>query len=174
MVRVTKKDYHHQTNLVRQTLRKGKALETLLTLMRNDKEASLYMCGSYAAHYYCLVSDDLGFLLSVLPEDSSKAATPGYHPGSAEIYVIINGSLVLQTLENGSLRNECLTQFDVKLISPGKCHRVCYEAGRVAASFIVKTNLKYHPDVVRCHECDYYTNPTECPLNRNWNEERAV
>ena len=171
---VEKEEYNRRTSIISETLSGDHALDTLLSLMREKRESALYTCGKWKAHDYCLVSSDLAVAISVLPEDGPKAAKPGYHPGSTEVYIIFKGSLILESLEDGFLKDECLGQFDVKVILPGKCHRVRNELGREAASFIVKTNPKHEPDVARCNECTYYKSRVECPVYRSWEVEKRL
>ena len=175
MTKVTKEQFDKRTKIFTDTFGSGCSLDKLISLMKKENEAALYLCGKLLddtrPHGCYLVSDDLGFLFSTLPEDGTKAAKPGYHPGSTEIYVIFNGSLVIESLENGDFKEENLEKYYVKTIPPRVCHRVRKQPGKQAASFIIKTNLKYEPDVVRCDECTLHQVDT-CPLYTNWvNEE---
>lgn len=164
--------FEAQSQMVSDTLAStGQALDQLLQLMRQSGEAALYLCGSRVDHAHCLGSEDLGLLLSVLPQDAVKAAVPGFHPGSTEVYVTFQGTLAMECLENQRVVEKSIAQHGVLVLPPGQCHRVRYDRERASASLIVKTNLRQKPGVVRCDECTYYPQNSDCPLYRSWNEE---
>jgi hypothetical protein len=145
-------------------------LADLFGLMRARGEPCVYLCGTRRDHAYALGSDDLGVALSVLPEDGAKAAEPGYHPGGTEVYVVIEGTVVLEVLADGVLeRREC-PPHGVLAIPPGRCHRVP-RSDRRAASLVVKTGIRHEPAVVRCAQCTYYADPRDCTLHRSWADE---
>ena len=93
--------------------------------MRKTGEAALYLIGSRLDHDHCLGSADVGVLLSVLPEDAVKAAVPGYHPGSTEIYVTFQGSLQIEWLtEQRQVDSATVNANELHILQPGVCHRV--------------------------------------------------
>ena len=166
--------YDAQSRMVRDTLATNDhALDGLLDLMRRSGEAALYLCGSRVDHAHCLGSEDVGLLLSVLPQDAAKAAVPGFHPGSTEVYVTFQGRLAMQCLEHPRVVEKSVAQHEVLMIPPGQCHRVRYDAAAASASVIVKTNLRHKPGVVRCDDCTYFSRKDDCPLYRSWNEEQT-
>lgn len=164
--------YAAQSDLVRQALATPEhSLNELLALMRRHGQAAVYLSGSRLDNDYCFGSEDVGMLLSVLPEDATKAAEPGYHPGSTEVYLTFQGNLVMECLENGHVQEKSVDDNAVLVVSPGQCHRVRHDGQRQAASLIVKTNLRHHPSVVRCDTCTYYPDRTTCPLFQRWTVE---
>ncbi|MEN8133255.1 MAG: hypothetical protein ABFS45_24380, partial [Pseudomonadota bacterium] len=97
-----KKHYDRQTKLIKEALATPEhSLNTLLEHMRVEGEATIYLCGTRLDSDYGLGSNDLGTAVSILPEDRLKAAVPGYHPGSTEVYVIFQGSLIMELLDQG-------------------------------------------------------------------------
>ena len=166
-----RKHYDVQSEIVRKALEEN-SLDKLMELMRKDgEESSIYLSGTRIDNGSCFGSDDLGIVISVLPQDGKKASVPGYHPGSTEIYILIQGDFVFEFLSNGTVKKENLYQYYVRIIPPGECHRVRLNKNCTASSLIIKTNLKHKPGVVRCDECGYYRNAEFCPLNRSWKEE---
>ena len=167
--------YQLQSSIIRTALESsGHPLDVLLQLMRSSRESALYLSGTRLDNDYCFGSQELALLLSVLPEDAPKAAEPGYHPGSTEVYVTFQGSLELEYLQEGLLQRRTVGGHDdVLVISPGQCHRVCRNDPGAAASLIAKTNPGYKPGVIRCAECGYYADASLCPLNQSWTRERA-
>ncbi len=164
--------YDIQTKIVRSALdRPGHSLDTLLDLMRTYGEAAVYFCGTRLDNDFGYGSNDVGIALSVLPQDGDKAAEPGYHPGSTEVYVIFQGSLVMEKLKGDSLEISNCGQFDVLVLPPGQCHRVRYEPDRLASSLIVKTNPHHDPKVVRCNYCYHFSDKGQCRLYRSWNKD---
>ena len=164
--------YQRQSEIIKTALTQpGHGLDRLLELMRTNGEGALYLCGTRLDSDYAFGSGDLGTAISVLPEDGPKAAIPGYHPASTEIYIVFQGGLVIESLVEGVLQTTPLEQYEVCIIPPGRCHRVRHDRHRKAASFIVKTNTRQKPGVVRCEECTYYPRLDECPLYRRWLEE---
>ena len=174
--------YDIQTALLREALcpEGCYSLNKLLCLMREkvkegyESTSSIYLCGTRIDSECCFGSDDLGLALSVLPEDGEKAAEPGYHPGSTEVYVTFQGSLIIELLDRGVIGRKTLGQFDVLVIPPGQCHRVRNEPEQKAASLIVKTNSHYEPKALRCEKCTYYKDSKDCPLYRSWDEEKKT
>jgi hypothetical protein len=150
------------------------SLDCLLLLMRHRQEAAIYLSGTRLDNDHCLGSHNIGMLLSVMPEDGTKAAIPGYHPGSTEVYVTFQGEVTLEVLEQGSLLRKTANASSVVVLPPGQCHRVRIEPGRPATSLIVKTNLQHKPAVVRCESCGYFSNPQDCPLHRSWRDDGAA
>jgi len=164
--------YQLQSRLIRETLASPtRGLDLLLAGMRTSGESCVYLCGSRIDNDFGFGSADLGLALSVLPEDGSKAAVPGYHPGGTEVYVVIEGELVLEWLEDGVVRSRPCRQHEVTLIPAGHCHRVRHSPDARAASLIVKTGLDRAPAVVRCTECPRYRAPADCPLHAAWATE---
>jgi mannose-6-phosphate isomerase-like protein (cupin superfamily) len=164
--------YAAQSDIVRQALATPThSLDELLRLMRRSGQAAVYLSGTRLDNEHCFGSGDVGILFSVLPQDA-HAATPGYHPGSTEFYVTFQGSLVMECLEDGQVRDKTVGANEVLVLPPGQCHRVRYDARREAASVIVKTSLSAKPSVVRCADCSYYSDPTACPLSQRWSAEK--
>lgn len=164
--------YAEQSDILKRTLANpAHSLDELLDLMRGSGHGALYIAGTRLDNEYCLGSTDLGMLLSILPEDGQKAAEPGYHPGSTEVYVTFQGSLVMEYLEDGQVREAIVETNQVLTLPPGQCHRVRYEPHRQAASLIVKTRLDTKPSVVRCDDCTYYQDKNECKLHQSWNAD---
>ena len=169
--------YRIQTQVLNEALdTEDHALDVLIRRMREEGPiaSAIYLAGGRIDNDHCFGSKDLGMLVSVLPEDGAKAAKPGYHPGSTEVYVIFQGSLVLESIQQNELHADALGQYEVRVIPPGQCHRVRHEPNREAASFIVKTNLHHKPGVVRCEDCSYYENKTDCSLWRSWKQETSM
>jgi mannose-6-phosphate isomerase-like protein (cupin superfamily) len=166
--------YRVQTDLIRAALgTDGHELDALLAGMEASKnEGTIYLCGRRLDNEYCFGSDDLGLLISKLPKGGAKAGIPGYHPGSTETWVILQGGLTLGWLDQGELRSKSYSRSDVVVIPPGQCHRVDDAFGREAASLIVKTNLRHEPGVVRCQECTHFGTLAECPVRASWLEEK--
>ena len=163
--------YAKQSEIVKQALATpDHSMDALLQLMRQTGEAAVYLSGTRLDNDFCFGSRDVGVLLSVLPQDA-HAFTPGYHPGSAEVYITFQGSLVMECLEDGTVRDKTVGANRALVLPPGQCHRVCYEAQGEAASVIVKTNLSATPSVVRCDDCTYYPDKTTCPLYQRWAEK---
>lgn len=161
--------YAAQSDIISQALATPThSLDGLLGLMRRSGQTAVYLSGTRIDNDYCFGSTDVGMLLSILPQDAQKAAEPGYHPGSTEVYVTFQGSLVVECLEDGRVRDQTTGANDVLVIPPGECHRVRYDARRQAASLIVKTSLSAKPSVVRCDACNYYPDKTACPLHQRW------
>lgn len=164
--------YQRQSEIIKEALAQpGHGLDRLLELMRSCDESALYLSGTRLDSNYAFGSGDLGTALSVLPEDGAKAAIPGYHPASTEIYIVFQGSLTIETLVDGALQTTPLKQYGVCVIPPGRCHRVAQDRHEKAASLIVKTNPRQKPGVVRCAECTYYPQVEGCPLHRRWAED---
>ena len=164
--------YKAQSDVVKQALATpDHSLDALLRLMRITGQSSVYLSGSRLDNDYCFGSTDLGMLLSVLPEDALKAAEPGYHPDSTEVYVTFQGSLAMECLVDGSVEHRNVTRDDILVLPPSQCHRVRLNAQQQAASLIVKTNLMHDPGVIRCDDCTYYRDKTNCPLFQSWNAE---
>jgi hypothetical protein len=165
-----------QTEILAKSFQEGgQSLDALLGLMREQGEAVIYLCGSRLDNDYCLGSHDISFAISVLPQDGCKAARPSYHPGSTEVYVAFQGSLIIESLHQGSIKSEVSGQFNFVVIPPGQCHRVRYEPQREAASLIVKTNPHHEPKAVRCDNCTYYRHPEEdCILCKSWLQEQEI
>jgi hypothetical protein len=152
------------------------SLDDLLNRMRDTRQHAVYLAGTRLDSTYCFGSLDVGILFSVLPEDK-HAPDPGYHPGSTEVYLTFQGSLVMQCLENGKVVEKTVSSNDVLVLPPRQCHRVRYDPEGRAASVIVKTNLRFEPDVLRCkdkngsHQCTKYSDVTTCPLYQRWISE---
>ena len=164
--------YEVQTRLIGDVLAApGQALRQLLASMRSAAEPCLYLAGSRLDNGFAFGSQDIGLAISVLPEDGLKASTPAYHPGSTEIYVLIEGELVLESLEDGVVRQRTCRQHEIAVVPPGQCHRVRRQPGKQAASLIVKTNLAFQPAAVRCADCLYFRTPAQCPLHLSWARE---
>ena len=167
--------YDMQSGLLKDVLNsEGHRLNELLRLMREKNEPVIYLCGTRLDNDFGFGSDDLGLAISVLPQDGDKAAEPGYHPGSTEIYVTFQGSLVIEHLEHNIIKSEPLGQFGIRVILPGQCHRVRNEPQREAASLIIKTNPHHKPGVIRCKDCSYYKNPEDCLFCRSWKREKEI
>ncbi len=167
------KRYTAQSNIVKDSLATPEhLLDSLLELMRSTGQAAVYFSGSRLDNDYCFGSEDVGILFSVLPEDAEKAAKPGYHPGSTEVYVVFQESLTMECLENGKVKDTEVELNCVLILPPGQCHRVRYDSERKTASVIVKTNLSHKPGVVRCDTCEYFPDPTECALYQRWSAEK--
>jgi len=163
------KRYQKQTDLVRKALSsENHAFSTLLDGMRESGESAVYLCGSRIDSEFCFGSKDIGVLVSVLPEDAPKASVPGYHPGSTEVYVTFQGRLTIEYLDDGRVQTRDVAQHEVAVLPPGQCHRIVPAPDQPAASLIVKTNLSHEPGVVRCSDCAYFPDPTDCPLHRQW------
>jgi hypothetical protein len=164
--------YTAQTDILRRALANpAHSLDGLLELMRWSGNGAVYLAGTRLDNDYCFGSTDVGILLSILPEDGCKAAEPGYHPGSTEVYVTFQGSLVMEYLDAGEVRARTVSADDVLVLPPGRCHRVRYDPQRRAASLIVKTRLDVKPGVVRCDDCTYYRDRTACALHQKWQAE---
>jgi mannose-6-phosphate isomerase-like protein (cupin superfamily) len=164
--------YAVQTEIVRQSLAHPEhSLQNLINLMRSTGEAAVYFSGTRLDSDYCFGSEEVGLVLSVLPEDGLKAAQPGYHPGSMEVYVTFQGSLTMEYLDEGEVIVTEVKPNIALILPPGQCHRVCNN-GTEAASVVVKTNLRHQPGVVRCGVCEYFTRPEDCALYQSWNRER--
>lgn len=173
---ITKWDRHDkyaaQSDIVRQALATpAHSLDELLRLMRQSGNPAVYIAGTRLDNDYCFGSTDVGILLSLLPEDAQKAAEPGYHPGSTEVYITFQGNLVMECLQDGRVSDRDVGGGEVLVLPPGQCHRVRYDAQGHAASIIVKTGLKAKPSVVRCDNCTYYRDKTACALHQRWNAE---
>lgn len=170
-------NYLAQSEIVQRSLAtEDHSLDDLLNRMRDTKQHSVYLSGSRLDSVYCFGSLDVGILFSVLPEDK-HAPDPGYHPGSTEVYLTFQGSLVMECLEKGNVVDKTVSSNDVLVLPPGQCHRVRYEPEGKAASVIVKTNLRFEPGVLRCtdkngnHQCDQFNDLTVCPLHQRWISE---
>ena len=166
--------YAEQSEIVSQALAASDhSLDELLRLMREKALASVYLSGSRLDNDYCFGSTDIGLLFSVLPEDP-HAVVPGYHPGSTEVYVTFQGSLVMECLEDGRVVEKTADADHILVLPPGQCHRVRRDERRKAASAIVKTNLNHKPSVMRCDNCSYYTDKIACPLYQSWSREATT
>jgi len=164
--------YDAQSDIVKQALATpDHSLDALLSLMRSTGQSSVYLSGSRLDNDSCFGSTDVGTLLSVLPEDAQKAAEPGYHPGSTEVYVTFQGRLVMEYLVDGQVKEKNVGGDDVLVLPPGQCHRVRLNAKQQAASLILKTHLMHKPGVIRCDDCTYYRDKTACPLFQSWDAE---
>ena len=164
--------YAAQSAIVKQSLATSEhSLNELLGLMRSTGQAAVYFSGSRLDNDYCFGSEDVGILLSVLPEDAQKAAEPGYHPGSHEVYLTFQGSLIMEYLENDQVKEKTSGEDSPLILPPGQCHRVRYDGESQAASVIVKSSLSYKPGVVRCDTCEYFPDRTLCALFQRWNAE---
>jgi hypothetical protein len=166
--------YQTQTEIVDQALNSSDHLiDTLLNLMRQTDQPAVYLSGTRLDSDHCFGSLDVGVLFSVLPEDK-HAPTPGYHPGSTEVYVTFQGSLVMECIEDGEVVDKTSSANDVLILPAGQCHRVRPDLNLRAASVIVKTNLRHEPDVLRCkdesgkEQCTQYDDVTTCPLYKRW------
>jgi len=166
-----KKHYDVQSELIKKALEKNN-LEELLKLMREDgEESAIYLCGTRIDNVFCFGSNDIGIVISVLPQDGQKASVPSHHPASTEVYIIIQGELTFESILNNVFKQENIYQNSIRVIPPGECHRIRKNENCNASSLIIKTNLKHKPGVVRCDKCEYYKNPADCLLNINWKEE---
>lgn len=165
-------NFSGQSEIIRKSLATSDhSLNALLDLMRKTGQASVYLSGSRLDNEFCFGSSDVGLLLSALPEDSTKAAEPGYHPGSTETYVTFQGSLVMEYLEDGTICDVTVGNNNPLVLPPGRCHRVRYNGEQKTASVITKTNLAHQPGVVRCDGCTYYDDRNSCPLYQSWKTE---
>lgn len=163
--------YAEQTEIIARALTApDHSINELLRLMRQTGQPAVYLSGTRLDNDFCFGSGDIGILLSVLPQDT-HAFIPGYHPGSAEIYVTFQGSLVMECLENGKVTERNVRRNQVLVVPPGQCHRVRGDRKSEAASLIVKTSLSANPSVVRCEDCTYYQDKTACPLYQSWSSE---
>ena len=161
--------YEKRSEIVREALsEENGSLGALLAGMRESGESAVYFCGSRRDHDLCFESDEIGWLVTTLPEDGPKAATPGYHPGSTETYIPFQGRLTIEVLDGGEVRSREVGRNDVVVLPPGQCHRVRRDPEQQAASLVVKTNLQHKPGVVRCDDCAYFPDATDCPLHRRW------
>lgn len=166
--------YQTQTELIRNALSSDNhPFSTLLDGMRESEESAVYLCGSRIDNEFCFGSEDIGFLVSALPEDAPKASVPGYHPGSTEVYVTFQGRLMIEYLEDREVQTRDVSQHEVAVLPPGRCHRVLPVRDEPAASLIVKTNLSHEPGVVRCSDCAYFEDVVDCPLHRRWASEHS-
>jgi hypothetical protein len=164
--------YDKQSDIVSAALKHpGQPLNELLRLMRHNGMGSLYLAGRRLDSQFSFGSDEVGLAVSALPEDGLKAAVPGYHPGSTEVYVVFQGSLVLELLSGSSVKDVLCTQYTAQVIPPGVCHRVRLQPDTTASSLIVKTHLKFEPVVQRCTDCGYFDEPAKCPLHLAWSKE---
>jgi len=165
--------YDKQSGIIKEALSTpNHSLNELIKLMRERGETAVYLCGTRLDSDYCFGSNELGTAISALPQDGEKAAEPGFHPGSTEVYVIFQGSLIMESLKSGHLCTQNCGQFDVVVIPPGQCHGVRNEQEREAASFIVKTNPHHKPSILRCNKCSYYSDPNKCPVYMSWLREK--
>jgi len=169
--------YLAQSEIVQRSLAtEDHSLDNLLDQMRKTQQHAVYLSGTRLDSIYCFGSLDVGVLFSVLPEDK-HAPDPGYHPGSTEVYVTFQGSLVMECLENNCVVEKKVSSNDVLVLPAGQCHRVRYDPEGQAASLIVKSNLRHEPDVLRCtdkdgkHQCGKYPDLTQCPLHERWISE---
>ena len=165
--------YARQSDIVKQAFETpNHSINELIRLMRQTGEAAVYLSGTRVDNDFCFGSRDVGILFSVLPEDA-HAFTPGYHPGSTEAYIAFQGSLVMECLEDGNVRDKSVGANEVLVLPPGQCHRVRRAEQGEAASLIVKTNLSTKPSVIRCDDCTYYPDKTTCPLYQRWSSEKV-
>jgi mannose-6-phosphate isomerase-like protein (cupin superfamily) len=164
--------YERQSDIVREAIAKGAgSLGALLRGMRESGESAVYFCGSRRDHDLCFESDEVGWLVTALPEDGPKAATPGYHPGSTETYIPFQGRLTMEILDDGEVRSREIRRNEVLVLPPGQCHRVRLDPEQEAASLVVKTNLAHQPGVVRCDDCAYFPDASDCSLHQRWISE---
>jgi hypothetical protein len=170
-------NYTAQSEIVQRALATDDhSLDDLFKRMRSTQQHAVYLSGTRLDSTYCFGSLDVGMLFSVLPEDE-HARDPGYHPGSTEVYVTFQGSLIMECLENGEVVDKTVSPKAVLVLPAGLCHRVRYHADRQATSLVVKTNLRYEPDVLRCndkdgkHQCTIYSDVAACPLHQRWLSE---
>ena len=175
-MKITKWDqtdkYAAQTDIIKEALSTPEhSLDEFLRRMRQTGQGAVYLAGSRLDNDYCFGSGDVGLLVSVLPEGAPKAAEPGYHPCSTEVYVTFQGNLVMECLEDGQVSDKTIGNNEVLVIPPGRCHRVRRDLERAAASLIVKTNLNHEPSVIRCDDCTYYRDKSVCPLFQRWTAE---
>jgi len=175
------KEFAIQSDIIKQTLLSQEtSLDKLIELMIKNAQPSLYLAGTVIDHEYFLATSDIAMSISILPLDAKKASMPAYHPNSTEAYIIFKGSLIMELAEHRSARPYTLRQYDIKVIPPGKCHRIKYEPAQSAASLIVKTNLTGDPKVVRCVDengnfaCKRHKDPSKCPLFKSWLEEQKT
>lgn len=163
--------YAEQSEIIKKALATADhSINELLRLMRQTGQASVYLSGTRLDNDFCFGSSDVGILLSVLPEDA-HAFTPGYHPGSSEVYITFQGGLVMECLEDGEIREKNVGGNEVLVLPSGQCHRVRRDERLQAASLIVKASLSAKPSVIRCEDCNYYQDRTSCPLYERWNRE---
>jgi len=166
--------YELQTHIIEAALATADhSLDELLRLMRESNETAVYLCGTRLDNDFGFGSNDLCIAFSVLPQDGPKAAEPGHHPGSTEVYVVFQGSLVMELMDRGELIEHSCNQFDVVVIPPGLCHRVIHVPDRLAASCIIKTNPEYKPGVIRCKECNYFKSKENCLMHQSWQREKV-
>ena len=166
-----KKHYDVQSEIIKKALEKN-SLEKLLKSMREDgEESAVYLCGTRIDNTFCFGSNDIGIVISVLPQDGEKVSVPGYHPGSTEVYIVTQGELVLESILNNTFKQENIVQYSVRVIPPGECHRIRKNENCNSSSLIIKTNLQHKPGVVRCSKCGYYKKAKDCPMNTSWKKE---
>ena len=67
--------YDVQTEILDEAQR-AHSVDRLLQLMRERQEAAIYLSGTRLDNDHGLGSEELGVLLSVMPEDGTKAAVP--------------------------------------------------------------------------------------------------
>jgi hypothetical protein len=87
------------------------------------------------------------------------------------VYITFRGELTLEMLDDGEVEAHEVKQHDVTVLPAGQCHRIRRSPNRHAASLVVKTNLSHRPAVVRCGSCEYFSDPSACPLHRQWQAE---
>jgi hypothetical protein len=165
-------EYASQTGIIRQALdRPDHALNAVLDLMRERQRGTIYLSGTRLDNDFCFGSTDIGILLSVMPEGSRKSSTPGYHPHSTEFYVVFQGQLIIECLENGDVQSYTVAGDEILTIHRGKCHRARAEPPTFSSSLIIKTNLGDKPGVIRCDSCTYFSDVGACPLRQRWKAE---
>jgi mannose-6-phosphate isomerase-like protein (cupin superfamily) len=146
-------------------------LNAVLDLMRKTEQGTVYLSGTRLDNDFCFGSREIGILLTVMPEASRKASIPGYHPHSTETYVVFQGRLVMECLEDGNVQSYTGAGDEILIIPRGRCHRARTQVSTSSATLVVKTNLSDKPTVVRCDSCTYFSDVGNCPLHQRWKAE---
>jgi quercetin dioxygenase-like cupin family protein len=134
-------------------------LSTLIELLRERAKqdpslSSLYFAGAEVDHPYFLQTEQVAIGFAILPEDRGRAAQWKRHPHQTEVILVLEGTILLEE-SNGNRDEIASTRLDVgdvRLLSPGTCHRVTlWSSSATKATYLfLKSNPVAEPRAEAC------------------------
>ena len=112
--------------------------------------SSIYFAGKESDHPYFLQNDNVAIGISVLPEDSQKAAICKAHPHQDEIIIVLNGNILIEMKINDKNIEKSLQIGEKYIIDKNVCHRISSINNEDAAFIFIKSNPAQLPRSIPC------------------------
>lgn len=120
----------------------GFSFDDVADCQRAGRVGCIYDAGQWAAHSFCVVSQNVGILHSVLPTDIEKAGKPGFHEDHAEFIVAASGVVLLEFTDSldadAKVMSRTLSPGEYQLLPKRYPHRISaqiirtqFESGRL-------------------------------------------